>query len=239
LLNLAGYFSSNTYALHAGAQPEEKDVKAAIRKTPSTPARNTLYGIFLQGLAITLPLTLTIAFLYWLGAMAEDFLGGLIQYLFPAWQYWTGLGTLLAIAMVFVAGILMNLWITRRLITLMDALLERVPLVKSIYGSLRDVANLLSSKDSKSGFKKVVAVRVTEQIRLIGFVTLEDFAGMPHAPKGSDKDTVGVYLPMSYQIGGYTVFLPKSLLEPLDMSIEDAMRFTLTAGVSGRKTDAS
>lgn len=214
-------------------------MEAAIKKTRRTPTRKTLSGIFLQGLAITLPITLTTALLYWLVAMAEDFLGGLIQYLFPEWQYWTGLGTLLAIAIVFVAGILMNLWIARRLMTRVDALLERVPLVKSIYGSLRDVANLLSSKDSKSGFKQVVAVRVTEQIRLIGFVTLEDFAGLPHAPKGSDKNTVGVYLPMSYQLGGYTVFLPKSLLEPLDMSIEDAMRFTLTAGVSGGKADAS
>lgn len=214
-------------------------MKAVAKRTRGKPTGKTLYGIFLQGLAITLPITLTIAFLYWLIAMAEDFLGGLIRYLFPGWHYWTGLGTLLAVAIVFVAGILMNLWITRRLVSGVDALLERVPLVKSIYGSLRDVANLLSSKDSKSGFKQVVAVRVTEQIRLIGFVTLEDFAGLPHLSNGSDGNTVGVYLPMSYQIGGYTVFLPKSLLEPLDMSIEDAMRFTLTAGVSGRKTDAS
>jgi len=212
---------------------------APIKKTQGAPARTTFSGIFLQGLAITLPITLTVAFLYWLIAMAEDFLGGLIQHLFPQWQYWTGLGTLLAIAIVFVAGILMNLWIARRLMTRVDALLEHVPLVKSIYGSLRDVAKLLSNKDSKSGFKQVVAVRVTEQIRLIGFVTLEDFAGLQSASKGSDKNTVGVYLPMSYQIGGYTVFLPKSLLEPLDMSIEDAMRFTLTAGVSGGKADAS
>lgn len=213
-------------------------MKAATKKTRSAPARKTVSGIFLQGLAITLPITLTIAFLYWMVAMAEDFLGGLIRYLFPGWQYWTGLGTLLAIALVFVAGILMNVWIARRLIDLVDGLLERVPLVKSIYGSLRDVSNLLS-KDSKSGFKQVVAVRVSENIRLIGFVTTEDFSGPPHDSKSTDKNTVGVYLPMSYQIGGYTVFLPKSLVEPLDMSVEDAMRFTLTAGVSGGKTEAS
>lgn len=214
-------------------------MKAAIKKARRIPARKTVSGIFFQGLAITLPITLTIALLYWLVAMAEDFLGGLIRYLFPEWQYWTGLGTLLAIVLVFVAGILMNVWIARRLMDRVDALLERVPLVKSIYGSLRDVANLLSNKDSKSGFKQVVAVRVSENIRLIGFVTSEDFSGLPHASKAADKDTVGVYLPMSYQIGGYTVFLPKSLVEPLDMSIADAMRFTLTAGVSGGKTEAS
>jgi len=84
-----------------------------------------------------------------------------------------------------------------------------------------------------------VAVRVSENIRLIGFVTSEDFSGLPQASKAADKSTVGVYLPMSYQIGGYTVYLPKSQVDPLDMSIEDAMRFTLTAGVSGGKTEAS
>ena len=209
-------------------------MNAATKKAQKAPARKTVSGIFLQGLAITLPITLTIAFLYWLVSMAEDFLGGLIRYLFPGWQYWTGLGTLLAIGLIFVAGILMNVWIARRLIGLMDAFLERVPLVKSIYGSLRDVSNLLS-KDSKSGFKQVVAVRVSENIRLVGFVTTEDFSG---ASKAADKNTVGVYLPMSYQLGGYTVFLPKSLVEPLDMSVEDAMRFTLTAGVSGGKSEA-
>jgi uncharacterized membrane protein len=40
---------------------------------------------------------------------------------------------------------------------------------------------------------------------------------------------------MGYQIGGFTVFVPRSAIEPLDMSVEDAMRFTLTAGVSGSK----
>jgi uncharacterized membrane protein len=61
-------------------------------------------------------------------------------------------------------------------------------------------------------------------------VTREDFSSLPG--KLGASDTVGVYLPMSYQIGGYTVFLPRSAIEPIDMSVEDAMRFTLTAGMS-------
>ena len=199
-------------------------------------AGKLLSGTFLQGLAITLPLTLTLALLYWLAAMAEDFLGGLIRHLFPELRYWTGLGTLAAIAIVLVAGILMNAWIARRLMRLLDALLDHIPLVKSIYGSLRDIAMLLSKKGSKSRFKKVVAVRVAEQARLIGFVTVEDFAALSQS--GSQgKAAIGVYLPMSYQIGGFTVFVPESSLEPLDMSVEDAMRFTLTAGVSGGKAE--
>ena len=171
--------------------------------------------------------------------MAEDFLGGLIRHLFPGLQYWTGLGILAAIAIVFVAGILMNAWFARRLMRLFDALLDHIPLVKSVYGSLRDIAVLLSNKDSKSRFKKVVAVRVTEQMRLIGFVTVEDFAALSQSSNGPGKGAIGVYLPMSYQIGGFTVFVPESSIEPLDMSVEDAMRFTLTAGVSGGKAEAA
>jgi uncharacterized membrane protein len=45
---------------------------------------------------------------------------------------------------------------------------------------------------------------------------------------------VAVYLPMSYQVGGYTLFLPRSALTPIDMSREDAMRFILTAGLKSQ-----
>src|SRR5690606_41431583 len=51
------------------------------------------------------------------------------------------------------------------------------------------------------------------------------------APKGIAGDQVAVYFPMSYQVGGYTVFMPKEALEPVDMTREDAMKFILTAGL--------
>jgi uncharacterized membrane protein len=81
----------------------------------------------------------------------------------------------------------------------------------------------------------VVAVSVTDQIRLVGFVTVEEGAAAPVASNSPDS-LVGVYLPMSYQIGGYTAYLPRALIQPLDMTIEDAMRFTLTAGLSGKRS---
>lgn len=195
----------------------------------------TVSSIFLQGVAITLPVTLTAAVLYWLAATAESFLGGLIQHLFPGLPYWTGMGIVLAIALIFLAGILMNMWVTRRLAGLVDRQLERIPIVKSIYGSIRDILGFISRKDSSAGFRQVVAVSVTDQIRLVGFVTVEDASAAPLASKSSDS-LVGVYLPMSYQIGGYTVYLPRARIEPLDMTIEDAMRFTLTAGLSGKRS---
>ena len=66
--------------------------------------------------------------------------------------------------------------------------------------------------------------------RLIGFVTRDDLSTLPGG-LGS-KDEIAVYLPMSYQIGGYTVLIPRQNVEPINISMEDAFRFTVTAGVS-------
>lgn len=60
---------------------------------------------------------------------------------------------------------------------------------------------------------------------------------MEKLPEGfNDSDSVLVYLPLSYMIGGYTILVPKSAVTSLDMSMEEAMRFTLTAGVTGDNT---
>src|SRR3546814_8834964 len=75
----------------------------------------------------------------------------------------------------------------------------------------------------------------SDLIRLVGFVTVEDLSRFEIA---AEEECVAVYLPMSYQIGGYTAFIPRKLLTPVDMSLEDAMRFVVTAGVSRSPSDA-
>lgn len=201
-------------------------MKNALRKPMKTLSR-----IFLQGLAVILPIIITISIVYWLAATAETHLGGLVKLMFPGWRYWTGLGVALGIVLVFAVGLLMNAWIMRKFVSWAESLMERIPLVKTIYGSVRDLARFLSGDTAGKGFHQVVAVTVGDRIRLVGFVTLDNFAGLS-GPSRAPEELVGVYLPMSYQIGGYTVFVPKSAIEPVDMTMEDAMRFTLTAGMS-------
>ena len=66
-------------------------------------------------------------------------------------------------------------------------------------------------------------------MRLLGFLTRSDFSDMP---KGvGNEDEMAVYLPMSYQVGGYTVLIPRKRVTPVPMSREEAMRFVLTAGL--------
>jgi len=153
----------------------------------------------------------------------------------PDRYYRTGLGVLLGIVIVLLAGLTVNVWFTRALLGRAEALMERIPVVKSVYGAIRDLATFMSGGKSKERFQKVVMVSVGEDMRLIGFLTREDFTDLPARLAATD-DTVAVYLPMSYQIGGFTVYMPRSRVEPIEMTIEDAMRFTLTAGMSSAKT---
>lgn len=187
--------------------------------------------IFLRGLVVILPIAITLAVVYWLIVSAEALLGGIVRLILPDKYYRTGLGVALGIVLVFIAGLTINVWATRVLLERAEALMERIPVIKSIYGAIRDLAAFLSGDRSKERFHTVVTVSLGEDMRLIGFVTREDFTDQPKALAPSD-DTVAVYLPMSYQIGGFTIFMPRSRVEPIDMSVEDAVRYTLTAGMS-------
>src|SRR5690606_14396222 len=97
--------------------------------------------------------------------------------------------------------------------------------------------DFLSFFDStkKKDFSKVVIVKIGGQ-EILGFITREAFDGLPQGIGGPDK--VAVYLPMSYQLGGYTIMVNREMVTPVDMSLEDAMKFALTGGVSKAPANA-
>ena len=146
----------------------------------------------------------------------------------------TGLAKQIAVhqlAVAFLVGILMHAWAVQVLFAKGEALLYRTPVIRSIYPALRDFLNYFSA-ESRREFDQVVVVTMGDSgMKVIGFVTQKD---PKHLPEGfRDEDSILVYLPLSYMIGGYAVLMPKSAVQPIDMSMEDAMRFTLTAGVTG------
>ena len=90
---------------------------------------------FLKGLAAVLPITITIYAVVWLVRSAEEALKGLL----PGDVYFRGLGILVGLALVYLIGLLLNMWIAAALMRLIDRLLEHIPLVKSLYGSVKDL----------------------------------------------------------------------------------------------------
>jgi uncharacterized membrane protein len=190
--------------------------------------------VFLTGLATILPSALTIYILYWLGSAAETRLGALIKFVIPEEFYWTGMGLLAGVALVFSVGLLMKAYIVRKLVVFGEELLARVPLVKSLYGSIRDLMKFVAgSKDKQLG--QVVSVKIAEpDLWVLGFLTNEHVAALDSSLR---EDFVAVYLPLSYQIGGHTVLVPRSSVRPSAMSAKDAMRFAITAGMITGETN--
>jgi uncharacterized membrane protein len=187
------------------------------------------WNILLKGLAAVLPVGLTLYLVYWLSVSIENVLRSVITTLVPEEYYWPGMGFAAGLVLLFVIGIVVNAWLVRHLFRFGEKLLERIPLIKSVYGALRDFMDYFSSTRQRKDLHNVVKVSFGDA-HLIGFLTREDLTDIPGLSQSGQM--VAVYLPMSYQIGGYTIYLPRSRVEAIDMSFEDAMRMVMTAGLS-------
>lgn len=190
-----------------------------------------LWKNVLKGLATVLPVTLTLYLIYWLGLTIEKGLHPVITSVVPDEYYLPGMGLVAGGVVLFFLGLAVNAWVVQRLIWLVEKLLERIPLVKSIYGSLHDFMDYFAAGKSRGGLKQVVLVSIGEA-KLLGFLTREGIEDIPGLSAEGDDDIVAIYLPLSYQIGGYTLYLPRSKVEPVPLSMEDAMRRVLTAELS-------
>lgn len=184
--------------------------------------------LFFRGLAAILPLALTGYFVWWAVSTGEALLHGLLVPAFvPEERYWPGMGFTLSIALVMVIGLLMYSFVVRSVYGRITALLERIPGIKSVYGMVTDVVRIFGNADQRP-FRKVVLVMQDQGFEQIGFQTRDDFVDLPDV--GADK--VAVYLPMSYQLGGFTMVVERSRVREIAMTVEEAMRFCLTAGVA-------
>jgi uncharacterized membrane protein len=197
----------------------------------------TIGKLFLKGLVVVIPAVLTMAIMWWMATGAERVLGGLMTKVLPEGWYIPGMGVVSGVAMTILIGLLTHVIIFQRLFEFGDRILNRLPLVKTIYSAIKDFIGYLSP-DSSTAMSKVVLVRVPGQdFEQLGFVTREDFSRLPFDPVTDEP--VAVYLPMSYQIGGYTLILPRSCLTPVDMSFEDGMKLVLTGAVSRERNQSA
>jgi len=201
----------------------------------------TIYSTFGKGLFAVLPIAVTVYAVYWLGAIFEHLLGAVIIFLLPEplhrW-YIPGMGLVLGLVLIFFIGAAFNVWGMRALYDWLESLIDRIPMVKSIYGSVRDLLSFFSEA-KEDQVRQVVVTTFGEgphRMQLLGFITRERFEALPQG-LGDDEtaEYVAVYFPMSYQIGGFTILVPRESVQPIDMSTEQALRFALTAGMSTEK----
>jgi len=187
----------------------------------------TITNTFLKGLLFALPLLITFGLIYWLLATAEQLLGTPLEAILPNGWYVTGMGVVSTLLLLFVLGILVQAYLINRLFSWFESVVERIPFVKTLYGSARDILNLFAGSSERQ-MQSVVRITVDDSVHMIGFVTNENVT------LGDRDALVAVYVPMSYMIGGFLLYVPKSRCEPLDIPVQQAMQTVLTAHITSQ-----
>lgn len=190
----------------------------------------TFSKYLLRGALTILPLTLTIYLLYHFFIWTDKIARSLFKLWIPAYDYIPGSGLIIGIAALFLLGLLMSSRLMQRLYQLVEIPLRNIPLVKSLYIAIKELADYLSPKDERQA-NDVVLVRFPGyEADIVGFVMRDDMSDMPAGIEKTNRSVV--YIPMSYQVGGFTLFLPNDWLQPIDLPVDEAMKNTLTGWIS-------
>ncbi|UJW83830.1 DUF502 domain-containing protein [Hydrogenophaga sp. SL48] len=191
---------------------------------------------FFRGLITFLPLAITVyvlvLFVTWTERTAMQMLRPLTGDF-----YLPGLGIALGAALILALGFLMSQRVTGKLLSFIELPFTNLPVVKSIYSSLKNFADYFAPHEQDA--QQVVLLKMPgHELSTVGLVTRQSMKGLPKGLAELD-DQVAVYLPMGYMIGGYTVFVPRNWTTPVDMTVEEAMRMALIAFMSSGKQDKS
>lgn len=174
---------------------------------------------FLRGLLVVVPPAITVAVVMWLFNLTESSIGKILPVQIP------GMGLVIVVVGIWIVGVLSGNFLSKTIIDIFDAIIGKIPIVKFIYGSVKQVTKALFESDS--AFKQVVLVPYRE-CYVLGFLLLN--VPLPVREKLGDEYAC-VYVPWSMNMtAGMNMFVKKSELIRLDMLPPDALQFILTAG---------
>jgi len=184
--------------------------------------KNTLRAIaryFFSGTLFIVPLVATGYFIFWSFAQLD----GLLNLPYP------GLGFLIIFGVITLFGYLTSNFAVRTATDWFDHLMNKIPFVKLIYSSLKDLIGAFVGDKRKFNKPVLVSINKDNNLNQIGFVTQEDLSSL------GLNDMVAVYFPHSYAISGNHFLVPKTSIKPLNISGPVAMKFIVSGGISGFK----
>ena len=203
------------------------------RKKPRLRLREHLRGYFIAGVLVTGPVSLTL-YLAWLFV---DFVDSRVALLIPA--HWNptnylpvhipGLGLVTVVIGLTLIGALTAGYVGRRLLRIGDRLLARMPLIRGLYGAMKQIFETVLSKQSNT-FREVVLVEwPRREMWAIGFITGRtegEIKDLTH------EDSVNVYVPTTPNpTSGYLVHMPRRDVVVLGMTVEEGIKFVISGGI--------
>jgi uncharacterized membrane protein len=176
-----------------------------------------LTGYFFKGVIILAPITASIYIVYIMFTKVD----GWLKLPIP------GVGLLITVSAVTLIGFLASNFVTKKLFSYVERLLSKLPLVKILYSSIKDLIGAFIG--DKKSFDRPVLVNLGENTCVVGFLTKDDLAFLGLA------EYVSVYLPQSYNFAGNLLVVPSNSVKPISANSSDVMAFIVSGGVSGSK----
>jgi uncharacterized membrane protein len=175
-----------------------------------------LFAYFLRGLVVVVPLALTIYVCVVIFTTIDSWLGLPIR----------GVGFLLALLLITLVGFMASSIITRSLLDAFDRVLDRLPFVRLLYSSAKDMLNAFVGE--KRRFDKPVLVSISQDgaVKVLAFLTSDSLESLGVA------DHVTVYMPQSYGFAGHILIVPADRVQRIDADAADVMAFIISGGVT-------
>ena len=173
---------------------------------------------FLQGLLYIVPISVTLYVPYW----AFNKINAILPF-----DKYPGLGFIVLIALIIFIGFTGSVIIASPINAFFQKLLKKVPLLQTIYSSMKDLTGTFVGK--KKGFEQAVLIKLYENstIQRIGFITNEDLKSL-----GIKEGKVLVYLPHSYAFSGQLFVVDRAYITPIDNSASEIMKLIVSGGIT-------
>jgi len=184
-----------------------------------------LVNYFLQGLLYIAPLGITAYIIYGVFTFMDGLLQELLVKFFDTKI--PGLGFLTLILFLILVGFLGRTFIAQPIKLLFRNIIDRIPLLKFIYGAFNDLFSAFVGKEKKFSKPVLVKVNLNSDLEKLGFITEENLELL------GEKDKVAVYFPHSYNFSGELFIVPRANIKPVDINSSEVMKFIVSAGLTG------
>ncbi len=198
-----------------------------------------LRGYFLAGILVTAPISITLYLTY----VFLTFIDSRVAQLIPQEYYPStavpGIGLLIAIFFFILIGWFARNFLGRLVIRISEYFVHRMPVIRTLYGGIKQIFETIMATQSQA-FREVVMLEYPRRgVWSIGFVTGQSEG---EVQRTTEEDTVNVFVPTTPNpTSGYLLFVPKKELKYLEMTVEEAAKLIVSAGIitpPDRKTGA-
>jgi uncharacterized membrane protein len=179
-----------------------------------------LFNYFLRGLVVVVPLALTLYVCTVIFKTIDSWLGLPIR----------GVGFVLALVLITLVGFMASGLITRSLIGALDRMFERLPFVRLLYSSAKDMLNAFVGEKRRFDKPVLVSLNAEGSVKILAFLTSDSLGTL------GIVDQVTVYMPQSYGFAGHILVVPSHRVERIDADAAAVMAFIISGGVTQVET---